>query len=105
MIERCPACKRKLKRSNNANARLWLLYHAIAEKLKPDGNTFGAEVWHTWAKSKFLGCDEVRMPNGKTMLILRSTADLDSAEFTEYMTKLEIWANEHDVWLDSLESA
>jgi hypothetical protein len=98
---RCPTCHRRFKRSNDQNARYWALLHAISEKVKPgNGDGFSAETWHVYFKSKFLGCDEYAMPNGKTMLIPRSTADLDVSEFADYMTKLDAWAAERDVWLE-----
>lgn len=97
---RCPTCNRRHKRSNPQNARYWLLLHGIAGKLKPQGESYSAETWHVWCKSKFLGCEEVKLPSGKTLLIPNSTADLEIPEFADYMTKVEAWANEHDVWLE-----
>lgn len=98
--KRCPTCHRLHKRSHQQNARLWLLYHAIAERLKPQGVSYSAETWHTYFKSHFLGCDEFQLPNGKTIQIPRSTANLDRAEFADFMTQVETWAGERDVWLD-----
>ena len=104
-LERCPTCHRKHRRSNPANARYWLLLHAIAEKVKPGGNAASADTWHLWAKSKFLGCDDVKLPSGKTLTIPRSTAALDTAEFNDYMTAVEAWAATRDVWLDDVVNA
>jgi hypothetical protein len=59
-----------------------------------------AETWHLWARSKWLGCDDFKLPSGKTLTIPRSTAGLDVAEFSDYMTAVEAWANEHDVYLE-----
>jgi hypothetical protein len=99
-VETCPTCHRRLRRSNPQNARLWLLYHVLSEKLPMRGETYSADSWHCWAKSKFLGCTETKLPNGKIIILPNSTADLDVAEFNDYMTRLEAWANEHGVWLD-----
>lgn len=98
-VTRCPTCHRRHTRSTPQNARLWLLYHAIAEKLKPKGVAYSADVWHEYCKSKFLGCEEFKLPNGKALQIPHSTADLDVAEFADYMTAVEAWAGERDVWL------
>jgi hypothetical protein len=100
--ERCKTCGRRMKRSNPQNARLWLLYHALSEKLPVRGQTFSADTWHVWAKTKFLGADDVILPSGKTLTLPRSTAQLDVAEFADYMTKLEAWANEQGVFLDEM---
>lgn len=91
-----------MKRSTEANRRYWLLLHAMADKMKPNGQSFSADVWHTWAKSKFLGCDDVRLPNGAVLAIPKSSADLDVAEFSTFMTALEAFANERGVWLEDI---
>lgn len=103
--ERCPACGRKQRRSQPQNALMWTLLHMIAEKIEPGGKSFSAETWHNYFKSRFLGCDEMTLPNGKTLERPRSTAALDVAEFSDYMTKLEAWAAERNVWLADLEAA
>lgn len=72
----------------------------MADKIKPAGTEFGAETWHKYFKSRFLGCDETLLPNGKTLLIPKSTAVLDVAEFAEFMTKVEVFAHEHNCWLE-----
>lgn len=100
--ERCPTCHRRHRRTNPQNARYWLLLHAIAGKLKPTGNEFAPDVWHEYMKSRFLGCEEVTLPNGKTLQIPHSTADLDVAAFNEFMEKVEAWAGEREVWLEDI---
>lgn len=100
--DRCPTCKRRKTRSHEANARYWLLLHVIADKLKPQGNAYSADTWHEYMKSRFLGCEEFALPNGKTLQIPRSSAALDVGEFNDYMTAVEAWADEHDVYLDEV---
>jgi hypothetical protein len=104
-VERCPTCHRRMRRSNPQNSRYWLLVHTIAERLKPQGVQHSPEVWHTYFKSRFLGCDEVTMPNGKSLQLPRSSADLDVPDFADYMTQVETWAAEHDVYLADMEAA
>lgn len=98
-IDRCPTCKRRHTRSHEANAFYWALLHEIAERLRPDGQTYGAEQYHVYFKSRFLGCDEVQMPNGKTAVIPRSTAALDVSEFNDYVTQVEAFAANRDIYL------
>lgn len=100
--DRCPTCHRRRARSNPANARYWLLLHAIADKVRPGGVSYSAETWHTYCKSRWLGCDDVRLPNGKTLTIPRSSASLDTAEFNDYMAAVEAWAGDRDVWLEEI---
>jgi hypothetical protein len=101
--ERCPTCKRRMKRSSEANRRYWLLLHTISDKLRPQNVQHSPEVWHAYFKSRFLGCDDVMLPNGKTLSLPRSSADLDVAEFNAFMEQVELWAGEHDVWLADME--
>lgn len=98
--DRCPTCHRRHTRTNDANRRYWLLLHAIADKVRPGGNSYSADTWHTYCKSRWLGCDDVALPNGKVLTIPRSTAALDVAEFGDYMDAIEAWAHERDVWLE-----
>jgi hypothetical protein len=100
MTDRCPTCKRRYNRSHQQNARLWLLYHMAAEKLRPDGVEYSAETFHLYYKSRFLGSVEHRLPNGSVTSVLNSTADLDVAEFNDYMTKVEADLAERGVYLE-----
>ncbi len=102
---RCPSCGRKYRRSNPQNARYWLLLFRISERLPVQGQTYSAEQFHLYFKSRFIGCDDVKLPNGKVITIPKSSADLDVAEFNEYMEKVEAWAAEHNVYLDEMEGA
>lgn len=104
-IRRCPACGRRERRSTSANSRYWKLVALVSENVKPGGNTFGIEAWHEWVKSKWLGCEDVRLPNGVTLVVPNSSADLDPSEFSDFMTAFEAWAAERDVYLPDMENA
>lgn len=101
-MERCPTCGRKKKRSSQANARYWALVYKIAENVKVGADVFSGPTWHIYFKQRYLGCDDIKLPNGTTMTIPKSTADEDSPEFSDYMTKVEAWAAEREVYLDEL---
>lgn len=101
MQDRCPVCHRRHTRSNPQNAMLWALYHAMAAK-EWGGQRYSAESFHTYYKSRFLGCDDVKLPNGKTLSIPRSTANLDVAEFSDYFDKVQADAAERGVYLEEL---
>lgn len=100
--DRCPTCRRRMKRSSEANRRYWMLLHLLSEKLTPNGVTFSAEQFHLYYKSRFLGAQDVILPNGKTMLVVESSADLDTGAFSDYMTQVEADANERGVFLEDL---
>lgn len=43
---------------------------------------------------------EINLPSGQNILIPTSSAELDIAAFSEFMSRVEAWAAEHGVWLD-----
>lgn len=94
-----------MTRSHQANARYWLLLHALADKLRPEKTAHSAETWHRYCASRWLGCDEVLLPGGKQLVIPRSTSNLDVGEFNDYMTAVEVWANERGVFLEDSAAA
>jgi hypothetical protein len=75
----------------------------MADKLKPQGQAYTAEVWHEYFKSRLLGMDDVKLPNGKVIHRCRSSTDLDVAEFGEFMEKVEHFAAERGVYLEDYE--
>lgn len=99
MTERCSKCGRTQTRSNEANRRLWALYHLIAEQAVVGGRTYSAEVWHYFFKGKHLGCTDIELPNGRVRSEPNSTANLDKSAFNDYMTQVEVWAAEHGIYL------
>jgi hypothetical protein len=96
---RCPACGRREKRSSEANRRYWQLVSVIAETVKPAGAAYGVNAWHLWLKSRFLGCTDTKLPNGAVLTEPNSSADLDTDEFSEFMTAVEAWAAERGAFL------
>jgi len=100
--ERCALCHRLKKRSNVANARYWLLLHRIADKVRPEGKQYSPESFHAFFKQRFIGMDDVTLPNGKVIPMLKSSADLDKDEFNIYMANVESWAMEREIYLDEM---
>jgi hypothetical protein len=70
--------------------------------VRPNGESFGAEAFHAYFKGRYLGCADLKLPNGKILPQPYSSADLDVAEFNAYMERVEAWAAERDVYLDEL---
>ena len=97
---KCPNCGRYPRRSNSANSRYWALMAEIADKVKVQGKLFNRQVWHEYFKEKLLGANEVILPNGQKRIFSESSAELDTGEFNDYMTKVEVWAAEKGVWLE-----
>lgn len=99
-MKRCPTCGQLPKRTIDQNKRYWALLHAIADKLETADGKFSAETWHLYFKSRFIGMEEIRLPNRKIVQQPKSTTELDKSEFTDYMFNVEAWAVEHGVVLD-----
>jgi len=102
--DRCPMCKRKLRRSSQANRMYWELLHLMASR-EWRGVRYSADQFHLYYKSRFLGADDVRLPNGSTLTIPRSTADLPADEFSLYLDQVQADANERGVFLADMERA
>ena len=98
-IDRCLVCGSRHKRSNEQNRLYWALMHEIADKLVLKTGKFSAEQWHLYLKQRFLGTDEVKLPNGKVIQVPISTADLPVDDMSNYYTRVEVWASEHGVFL------
>jgi hypothetical protein len=104
-MKRCPTCGRRELRSSEANRRYWAIISLFSETpIYPDGHDkppvfYSKDNWHLLMRKMFLGCKDIELPNGETMTIPMSTASLDVSEFSDYMTKVEVWANEHDIYL------
>jgi hypothetical protein len=97
-----------MRRSNEANARYWALLHEISEKVKVNNKQqryYPVNVWHEYFKSRFIGCDEMMLPNRHSLILPISTTTLDKAQFGNYMTQVEAWAAERGIYLEDLESA
>ena len=104
-MKRCPTCGRRELRSSEANRRYWAIISLLADTpLYPDGHDkppvfYSKETWHKEMKLRFLGAVDEKLPSGRTVLSINHSSNLDTGEFSDYMTKVEVWANEHDIYL------
>lgn len=99
-VIRCPACGARRRRSTTANRFYWALLHELSEQVKPEGKAYSSEQWHLYFKSRFLGAEDMVLPNGKTVVVPHSTADLSQDEFGEYVDKVSAWAAGRGVFLE-----
>lgn len=77
----------RAKRSNEANRLYWEWIGIIASETGND-----REVCHKFFAKKFLGYDTREFGNEK-IAIVKSTANLDTAQFSEYMNQVEAFAS------------
>jgi hypothetical protein len=102
---RCPTCHRMPKRTDKQNSYYWKMLGEMSMSLRPKGEEFSPESWHAYFAERFLGMIEMKLPNGKLMQRRKSTTDLDKDEFSEYQTKIDVWAAEHGFWMPEREAA
>ncbi len=107
-MAKCPSCGRSPKRSNEANRRYWTLLNQIADELLIDSDNDGtkvrytADTWHEYFKGRFLGVEELPLPNGQIYKRVRSSAECETSEFAKYMESVESWAAKRGVYLDDI---
>jgi hypothetical protein len=79
----------------------WALLHLMAQR-EWGGQRYSADTMHAYYKTRFLGAEDMTLPNGKTLTIPHSTADLDVAEFSEYFDRVQADCAERGVYLEEL---
>lgn len=55
---------------------------------------YAPDYMHEYMKQEFLWTDDQGMPDGKTAKITRSTKNLTSGQFDDYIQAIRIWAGE-----------
>ena len=50
-------------------------------------------------KSKFLGADDIRLPDGKVVVRPFSSSELDKPEFADFLDQIQAWAAERGIVL------
>lgn len=78
------------KRTAKQNRRYWGngVLAQIAAQAVVGGRLYSAESWHEQFKRQFIGFEE--LPNGE--VIGKSSANLDTAEFSAFCDEVEAWA-------------
>jgi hypothetical protein len=80
--------KNKPIRSLKANAYYWVILNIIGAETGHD-----REQLHEICKKKF-NSDVILYPKGGLEIVGRSTSDLDTAEFTAYVNRVKMWAQD-----------
>lgn len=64
------------------------------------GDIFDSITWKTQLKKLFLGYESIQLPDGSIEKRLRSTKDLKTDEFTQFLENIDAYAvNELELWL------
>ena len=82
----------KARRTGDQNRLLHVLLNEIAEQAVIDGKQYDVEVWKDWIKRRFIGIEEVTLPDGTRLDRSMSTTDLNVGEFSELIERVRAWA-------------
>lgn len=87
------------KRTAAQNRRYWgPLLEDIEEQARgKNGETFTREAWHEWFAEQWVPRIEMQLPDGTLRTVRMSTTDLNTKQFSDYMTRIEVWGAEHGV--------
>lgn len=82
------------KRSDDQNRKLHAMIRDIAEQAWVDGKKYPQDVWKELIKIRFIGAEEVNLPDGRFLERGISTTKLSVSEFADLITKVQVWASE-----------
>jgi hypothetical protein len=86
------------KRSLEQNRLYWAILSDISEQVVP-GKAYEPSVWHEYLRALFLSERVMELPDGSIKMLEPSTAELNLADFSQYVEKVIQWALQHDVKL------
>ncbi len=94
----------KPPRTAAQNRFYWALLTACSEQLV--GGRYSQEIWHQWAKSRFLGSEMIELPNGQLKEVEASTTELNTESFTNYVEQILAYALEKGlIWTDEMKDS
>lgn len=80
------------KRSSEQNRKLHALLAEIAENVCIDGRYYSAEVWKEQVRRRFIGTEEIELPDGTRIERGISTTTLNVSQFSELIERVTAWA-------------
>lgn len=82
----------RAKRSSEQNRKLHAILNDIAEQAVVNGRTYDAEVWKEQIRRRFIGTEELDMPDGSRIERGISTTTLGVGEFANLIEIVQAWA-------------
>lgn len=89
------------KRSLEQNSLAWVINTAIAEQLKPEGQSFTKDTWWLYLKREHFGPQIITLPDGSFIEGETKSSDKGKRSFSEFVEFLHWYAAEHQVQLPS----
>lgn len=83
------------KRTTDQNKRLHAILTDIANQAWVNGRQYDVETWKEYARQKYIGVEEIDMPDGSRIKRGISTTTLNVAEFANFMNQIELDAAEN----------
>ncbi len=84
----------KAKRSDEQNRKLHAMLRDLAQNAWVQGRRYDEETWKEMIRRKFIGTEEIDLPDGRRIERGISTTALGVAEFSELIEHVIQWANE-----------
>jgi hypothetical protein len=82
----------KAKRSGEQNRLFHALLNQIAEQATIDGRQYSPEVWKEQIRRRFIGMEEIDLPDGTRTERGISTKSLNVGEFSNLIEIVRAWA-------------
>lgn len=82
----------KQKRSTDQNAKLHAMIADLAAHAWIDGRQYDEETWKEYIRCKFIGTEEVDLPDGRRTMRGLPTSSLSVEEFANLITQVQAWA-------------
>ena len=82
----------KSKRSTDQNKMLHAVLQTIADQVWSNGRQYPMETWKELARRKFIGTEEIELPDGTRMERGISTTTLTVAECQAFIERVQAWA-------------
>lgn len=82
----------KAQRSSEQNRLLHALLNDIAEQAVVNGRQYEPEVWKEQIRRRFIGYEEIDLPDGTRIERGISTTTLGVGEFANLITAVQAWA-------------
>lgn len=84
----------RAKRSDEQNAKFHAMLRDLSEQAWVDGKQYSQETWKEWIRRKFIGTEEVFLPDGTMIERGLSTTQLTVSEFSELIERVMQYAAE-----------
>ena len=92
-----------MTRTLEQNSFLWVLLTEIADRIPDeDGVIHSPEIWHHFFRIQFGFVENTITLNGQDTPVPKSSTKMTIKEMNDYLTQIQVWAAEEDIYLDEM---